>query len=213
MAKNNSVQITTPKGIANYPFLNEPDTKFNPDGEYKVNLSLANNEQNQAFIKKLEGIRDKLLADHDQLKEAKAKNKKPIIQDVYEENEDGDIVLKFKQKALIRTKEGKTFEKKVALFDRLGKPMTDLIGYGSTIRVCAELSPYYMPSTKFAGVTMRLVAVKVLDLKAIGGDDASAYGFGEEEEGSYEADNEAEEQSFPDEDESEEYDEDKVTDF
>ena len=33
--------ITTPKGIALYPWLSTPDTKFSEEGEYKVNLVLS----------------------------------------------------------------------------------------------------------------------------------------------------------------------------
>jgi hypothetical protein len=33
--------ITTPQGVALYPWLNKPDTEYNKDGEYKVNLVLA----------------------------------------------------------------------------------------------------------------------------------------------------------------------------
>ena len=33
--------ITTETGVALYPWLTKPDTKFNEDGEYKVNLVLS----------------------------------------------------------------------------------------------------------------------------------------------------------------------------
>ena len=33
--------ITTPKGIAQYPWLSKPDTKFSEEGEYKVNVILT----------------------------------------------------------------------------------------------------------------------------------------------------------------------------
>ena len=33
--------ITTPTGVALYPWLNKPDTEYNKDGEYKVNLVLS----------------------------------------------------------------------------------------------------------------------------------------------------------------------------
>ena len=33
--------FTTPKGVALYPYLSRPDTKFNEEGEYKVNLVLS----------------------------------------------------------------------------------------------------------------------------------------------------------------------------
>ena len=33
---NKLPRYVTPKGAAQYPKLNQPDTKFNPDGDYKV---------------------------------------------------------------------------------------------------------------------------------------------------------------------------------
>ena len=35
---NNNPRYVTPTGIANYPWLVEPDTKFNPDGDYRVTM-------------------------------------------------------------------------------------------------------------------------------------------------------------------------------
>ena len=48
-------KVTTPKGIAVWPWLNEPDRKFNANGEYKVNLQMAH-EDAQPFIEKLQEI-------------------------------------------------------------------------------------------------------------------------------------------------------------
>ena len=32
------VTFTTPQGVAQYPWLSKPDTKFSEEGDYKVNL-------------------------------------------------------------------------------------------------------------------------------------------------------------------------------
>ena len=37
-------KITTPVGIAHYPYISKPDTKFNEKGEYKVALSIPKAE-------------------------------------------------------------------------------------------------------------------------------------------------------------------------
>ena len=42
MAQANT--FTTPKGIAQYPWLSKPDTKFSEEGEYKVNVILGKEE-------------------------------------------------------------------------------------------------------------------------------------------------------------------------
>ena len=38
------ITFTTPKGIAQYPWLSTPDTKFSEEGEYKVNLIVPKQE-------------------------------------------------------------------------------------------------------------------------------------------------------------------------
>jgi len=42
--KKKAERFVSPKGIASYPYLTNPDTKFNPDGEYKVSLIVAGDE-------------------------------------------------------------------------------------------------------------------------------------------------------------------------
>ena len=38
------VTFTTPQGVAQYPWLSKPDTKFSEEGDYKVNLIIAKEE-------------------------------------------------------------------------------------------------------------------------------------------------------------------------
>ena len=47
--------ITTPKGIAQYPWLSKPDTKFSEEGEYKVNVILTK-EEASPLVDKINGI-------------------------------------------------------------------------------------------------------------------------------------------------------------
>ena len=49
MTKPKKPRYTTPAGIAQYPWLNKPDTKFNPDGEFKVNLEV-DSESAQSLV-------------------------------------------------------------------------------------------------------------------------------------------------------------------
>ena len=41
MAQNNQIKIVSPRGIAVYPWLNRPDTKFSQMGTFKVTLKVA----------------------------------------------------------------------------------------------------------------------------------------------------------------------------
>ena len=51
MAKRDN--ITTPTGVAVYPHLKRPDTKFNPDGDYSVKLRLPA-EDAESLVEKID---------------------------------------------------------------------------------------------------------------------------------------------------------------
>lgn len=174
------VTVTTPKGIAQYPWLNEPDTKFNPDGDYKTNLILEDTPEVRDMIAKLEQIREDFIAEWQS--DPCNKGKKFMEADLFDENDDGTLTIKMKAKARITTREGQTVDTKIPLFDAKNKPIFDKIGGGSTIRVNFQPIPYYMASTKMMGISYRIKAVQVIDLKMLDGDgDASKYGFVEED--------------------------------
>ena len=206
--KKRNPRYVTDVGVAIYPYLTAPDTKFNADGEYKVKLrlnpdSMIRDVQGREIADVQTFLDDMMLK---ALEKAKAENKgrikegdPPYIID----DETGDLLVNFKLKAVVRTKEGSTFSQKPALFDAKGKPITpESIWGGSKIKVSFEVVPYY---TKIAGagVTLRLRAVQVLELVTGGsGGSAESYGFGEEE--GYEADDEAADAGFAEADEDEE---------
>lgn len=177
--KKKAERFVSPKGTASYPYLTKPDTKFNPEGEYKVSLIVAGDDASKAI--------DFLTEQH---KAAVAKAKKenagkrvkegdlPFI-----ENDDGTVTFKFKLKAKVTPKKGDPFEQKPALFDAKGKPLTGepKVGGGSVIKVSYEVVPYYT-AIAGAGISLRLKAVQIIELKEYsGGGTAESYGFGEEE--------------------------------
>lgn len=184
--KTQVISFTTPKGIAQYPYLSKPDVKFNPEGDYKVNLEVPKKEA-EDLIEKLIEIRDEFIEEADNVQKVIRSGKRILKADLFEEDDDGNVIFKFKQKAVITKKNGDKINVKIAHFDAKGKPCTGVnIGGGSVIRVNFTVMPYYMPSTKMVGLSLRPVAVQVIDLKEWGGHDAKSYGFGEEE--GYEAD-------------------------
>lgn len=178
------IRLVTPKGLAEYPHIEEPDTKFDDNGVYHVNLIL-NKEESASIIDKMNEILQDFIANDIKLKEAKARGKQYVLQDFYEELNEDEIRLKFKQKAsYIRKSDGKEVQVKIPVFDSKGTPVKDVnIGSNSTLRVCFTANPYYMPATKSVGLSLRLVAVKLIELVERGNGGASGYGFGEEEEG------------------------------
>jgi hypothetical protein len=174
-----SKSITSPKGVARYPYLNTPDTKFNPDGDYKVGLVLEPGEETDAFVAKLEAAMEASVAKAK--KENPGKKIKVADLSMTTDEDTGKVTVNFKMKAKVTTKAGKTFEQKPALFDAKGKPMSDKrVGGGSVIKVAFDPTPFYT-ATVGAGVTLRLQAVQVISLNSGGNRDASGFGFGAEE--------------------------------
>lgn len=181
MIKNK--RIVTPAGVAQYPHLIKPDTKFNELGEYKVNLIVGADEA-KPLIAELE----KSLQDSITLAQEKAKGKKintarpPYDLEVDAEgNETGNYVFKFKAKANIVTKTGETFKQKVVIVDAKGKPFTPTALWGgSTIKVSAEVIPYFTAMVG-AGISLRLKAVQVIKLVEGSSSGGNKFGFGTEE--------------------------------
>lgn len=180
MSSNNN-RFTTPKGLAQYPTLKTPDTKFNPEGDYKVNLVMEDDEKTNSLVAKLEAALEDFYENDDNVKQAISKGRKVVTQDIYEKDEEGRIVMKFKQKAVITKKDGSKIPVKIRQFDSKGKPIDVNIGRDSVIKVSFTANPYYMPSTRTCGLSLRLLAVQVISLNEFGDASASSYGFEEEE--------------------------------
>ena len=126
--------FTTPKGVALYPYLSRPDTKFNEEGEYKVNLVLSKEDAapiveqiNSVFAANLEEETKK--ANGKQIKTAN-----PPYSDELDENgkPTGNVIMKFKSKAAY----------KPAIFDAKGNVMIESnIWGGSEVRFEQEAAP------------------------------------------------------------------------
>jgi hypothetical protein len=177
---------STPKGLAMYAWLTRADTKFDADGVYKVNLVLDPADA-APIIEAIDKQAAEFLAEKRKAEKnpVKAKRLKMSSDTPYAEDEDGNIVIKFKMKAKGKTKAGEEFTQKPKLFDAKGKPITGDIplGNGSTIRVSYEMVSYLHPK-EGAGITLRLRAVQVIELVAyVSGGSADDFGFDEEEGG------------------------------
>lgn len=197
--KKSMEKAISPKGIAVFPWLNKADTKWKPEGEFKVTLRLSG-EEAEAFqadtdaraAKAVEDAKAELLeaAKGDPKKLAAAKRAvedikvvppyKPSFDD--EGNETGDLEFAFKTKATITDrKTGAVRPKVLPIFDAKRNPMTENVWGGSAIKVAFEYMPYYNAATKTGGVSLRINAVQVLKLVSSSGGSASNFGFGEED--------------------------------
>ena len=179
----------TPAGVALYPKLNEPDTKFKAEGQYSVKLRLSA-EDAQELIDEIDSLAD--AAFEEALAEAKNEREKKKIKRAdpaysAEEDEDGketgNFLFNFKMAASgVSKKTGKEWTRTCPVFDAKRKPIdlkTVQIGSGSVVKVAYVLSPF---STAIGvGVSLRLEAVQVLERREWGSRDASAFGFGDEE--------------------------------
>ena len=197
--KKKAIIHRSPAGIAQYPRLTRPDTKFKADGEYKVTLvlpgaeaqpliDLINKEMGESLIQARRDNPTKAKS----IKAASDKPYKAVTDD--EGNETGDVKFNFKMAAKVTSKiSGQSWEQKPDLFDAKGKVLINpKIGGGSRVKVAFELYQFYTALVG-AGVSLRLRAVQVLDLVEYNSRSASGYGFGEEE--GYEAGGQQEETS------------------
>lgn len=170
-------KFVTPKGVAVWPHLNTPDTKFVTEGEYHTKLRIPADEA-QPLIQQLEDIRSEYLKEAIR-KDPKVKQFK--MADLYEEEVDdqgdltGNYLFKFKQKAVINTRAGTTLKMKVALFDSQKEPTDAQIGGGSVIRVAATAIGYAMPSTKMVGLSLRPSAIQIIELSSVAGSAANDF--------------------------------------
>lgn len=174
-------RLVTPAGIAAWPHLTTPDTKFDACGVYSTKVRFT--DAAASMMKKLlddeyEVAQKKAAAE---LKEKKSKKKVRPGPEPYEEDEDGAIIVNFKMKASGERKDGTKWAQKPAIFDAKGVPVKGLkIGGGSILKIATEINHYYIPALG-AGVSLPLKAVQVIDLKAWGERTADAYGFDEED--------------------------------
>jgi len=157
------------KGTASWAKVFEPDTKFNPEGVYSINVSIP--EADAAHVcEQLDSLltdySTKVVKEKPQLK-ATLSTRTPYETEYDDDgNETGNVLFKAKMKASGTTKEGRTWQRKPVVVDSKLTPLTKstLIGNGSSVIVAVEPSPYYMPSNKQAGVSLRMVGVQVTNL-------------------------------------------------
>jgi len=153
------IKGVSPKGVAQYPWLVKPDTRYDADGVFKTGLILPGDaETTKEFMDK---FRDIFVEEYGQKKLSKAN----LPFDIDEET--GDVVFKFKSKSRPR------------LFDSKGNPIqraSELkIGGGTVIKISYSAKTYDTGSN--TGVTCYLNAVQIIDLVEY----KSGNEFGEEE--------------------------------
>jgi len=175
-------EIIKAKGTAKYCHLNEPNKRFDPEfGTYSCDL-VIDKEQADAIKATLRPLYEEELRE---VQEANAGKK--ITQREFPIDEvEGGYLIKVKQKAGGRRRDGSEYHLSIALYDSTGKPLDPDVKVwgGSQVNVAFRPKFYYTAAVGF-GVTFELQAVQVIQLGEGGVSSiaASAFGFTTEEEG------------------------------
>jgi hypothetical protein len=149
-------KYVSPKGVAGYPKLIKPDTKFKADGEYSTSLTMDKKDA-EAFISQIE---EAYVEEFGQ--KAVAKANYPF------KEEEGKVTFKFKSK------------NKPKLYDSKGKPILNAedlnIGSGSVLSVAGAISCRAVSGKNYATLYMNQVQlIKLVEY--------SSSPFGEQEGG------------------------------
>ena len=159
-------QMNTPVGVAVYPRLNEPDYKFQPAGEFSVNVRLTEKDA-RPLITALDEMLDKWHTEESKTRRKPNLKKaplpvKPAVDDDGNETDEWDF--KFKMKHNVTTQSGKSWTQRPKLYDsELQGYNGGIIGGGSRIAVNFVPATYYTPALG-CGITLRLNAVQVVEL-------------------------------------------------
>ncbi|QLL88585.1 hypothetical protein GWG10_10300 [Aeromonas caviae] len=170
--------FNTSSVIAQSPYLLDPDTKFNAEGDLKCNFTVEDNDYWRGVIERCESdLKEYAAQVH------KDTGKKPRLSaDLpWVENYDGTITFKTKRKAQItRKKDKKVIEITVPQFDAKCQPIMPMVEISGGSAINLNLEIYTWVVINRAGVFLRPLAVQVLDLYEKRGPrrDADEYGFG-----------------------------------
>lgn len=181
---------TSPVGVALYPWINKPDTKYNPEGLFKVKLAVGGDEAN-TLKAQIDGFVDEAYEEY-----AKGDEKRPAWtpkdrkawgkQYPYEEETDeegaptGRILFTFKQNATIHLKDGTTKDVTIGIRDSEDKALDVAIFGGSKLRVMFSPRQSVLQTSKKVGVRLDFALVQVIELAKGSG---SSLGFGAYEGG------------------------------
>lgn len=161
----NKQTITSPIGVAVYPRLTQPDTKFVEEGVYKADIRVPLKEA-EPFMKKLA---DEYKA-HTGKTPSKSDNSMWVVDD-----EDNTVLFKMRVKNRT-TKRGDLWDRKPKLFDSQLNPLVDVNPWGgSEMRVTCEIYAWSAGAKK--GVSLQPQAVQIINLVEGGESDGGAFGF------------------------------------
>lgn len=196
--------LTTPKGLV-HGFVNilKPDTKFNPEGDFKIKLRFPKETKGlSTLLDAIEQSRDDAKAAFQKDPKNKGKRLKEADLPFFEDDE-GQIVMSFKSKATwIDRKTGETRERVIPIFGGAGRLKPNEVpqfGQGSEVKVAFTINGFCNAALG-AGASLRIDSLKLIKPVAFtggaqnhfGDDDDEGYvpdseggSFGDDEDGGY----------------------------
>lgn len=164
--------FTTPRGVLVYPHLNKArDYKQNKKFAYDTDFLLEGADA-QELIRRVDELHEESVQEHGT--RPADKPYKPHTDDDGGEIE-GAFRFHFKVAAQVKTRSGEVWDRRPALFDRYGRPVTTFVGGGSVAQI--KFQAYKWNTGKECGVTLQPVAVMIFDLVEFDGS-KSARDFG-----------------------------------
>jgi hypothetical protein len=170
--------IETAAGVSEHPWINKPDTKYNPDGVFKNTVvfdhSLATTLNLLSLIdEKAQEVFDRLT---EGLSPGEKKKWKLYVPYVLEEDDEGNptgrVKVQFKRNHVIKLQGGETKELSVSVYDSAGKVIDGEVLppiYGGTVlKTLFSFRDVKVPGTKQIGVKLDMAAVKILKLAKSG---------------------------------------------
>jgi len=170
MTYNNKI-LTSPEGVAEFPYISEPDTVFNPDGLFHTKLVCKKSESLKVKKDIDDLIAQEIKKQHDKDPEKPIK-KAPLP---YVESDD-EITFNFKLNASgTRKSDGKAFTQEPNIVNADMSPFNKelKIWGGSKLQITFEPYSWNMPIG--IGCTLRIKTVQVLEL-VTGGNTSNTLG-------------------------------------
>lgn len=197
MTKQKLERLTTPVGIAQFPYLSKPDD-YKGTLKYKTNLIL---DETDPFVTELRDRAEQALNRFEQELEASLEDssltgkKRVKVKDALanmelslpfepeyndEGEETGRVILKTASHATYKDKHDNIKERVLPIFDSKGIRLTKSpnIWSGSKLRLSVDVYPFHMLSTDLAGVSLRIAGVQIVELQSVSGASADDLGFG-----------------------------------
>ncbi len=179
MSNRQSPSFKTPKGIAVYPRLARPDTKFHDLGIYKADLLVDMTEAKPLLVK---------LGDMFKAHTGKAVNKFDNSMFTVEMDDDGEQTGKVLFKLRVKNRigrDGEVWDRKPQMFDAMTTPCPTAKPFGGS-QMIVNFEAFAWENGGKKGISLQPIAIQILKLVEGEQQSSSSFGF-EANEGGFTA--------------------------